>query len=125
MSNVGIFWANEKLHCDADKPHFNLSRIIAKIAVFGAQKTYSWSYRSNAPNTSDRLVRLLESGGIIGPYFFGNKYYGTITISGDAYRSTITDVFEYVLHGIGVNDVWFKQDGETCHLSHATIDLLR
>lgn len=29
------------------------------------------------------------------------------------------------LHGIDVNDVWFQQDGATCHTSHATIDLLR
>ena len=30
----------------------------------------------------------------------------------------------FSLHGINVNDVWFQQDGATCHTSYATIDLL-
>ena len=29
------------------------------------------------------------------------------------------------LDGIDVDNVWFQQDGATCHTSHATIDLLR
>ena len=29
------------------------------------------------------------------------------------------------LDGIDVENVWFQQDGATCHTSHATIDLLR
>ena len=37
----------------------------------------------------------------------------------------ITDLFVITLRGIDVNDVWFQQDGATCHTSHATIDLLR
>ena len=38
----------------------------------------------------------------------------------------ITEIFFVpTLYGIDVNDVWFQHDGETCHTSQATIDLLR
>ena len=37
----------------------------------------------------------------------------------------ITDFFLLTLDGIDVDNVWFQQDGATCHTSHATIDLLR
>ena len=40
-------------------------------------------------------------------------------------RTMITDFFVPALYGIDVNDVWFQQDGTTCHTSHATIDVLR
>ena len=33
--------------------------------------------------------------------------------------------FVTALHGIKVNDVWYQQDGATCHTTHAAIDLLR
>ena len=33
--------------------------------------------------------------------------------------------FVTVIHGIDMNDIWFQQDGTTCHTCHATIDLLR
>ena len=30
----------------------------------------------------------------------------------------------FLVHGIAVNDVWFHQDGTTCHTSRVTINLL-
>ena len=35
------------------------------------------------------------------------------------------DFFVTALHGIDVNDVWFEQNGATCHTYHVTINLLR
>ena len=36
----------------------------------------------------------------------------------------IIDFIVPALDGIDVNDVWFQQNGKTCHTSQATIDLL-
>ena len=36
----------------------------------------------------------------------------------------LTDFFVPARDGIDVNNVWFQQDGATCHTSHATIDIL-
>ncbi|GFW61745.1 putative DD41D transposase [Trichonephila clavipes] len=43
----------------------------------------------------------LWAGGIIGPYFYKND------------------------EGHNVTELWFQQDGATCHTAHATIDLLK
>ncbi|GFV39939.1 putative transposable element [Trichonephila clavipes] len=45
----------------------------------------------------------LWAGGIIGPYFFKNDEG----------------------HNVTVNELWFQQDGATCHTARATIDLLK
>jgi len=59
----------------------------------------------------------LWSGGIIGPYFFEDEGGATVTVNGDTYRTMITDFFVPALDGIDVDNVWFQQDGATCHIS--------
>ena len=57
MSNVGIYWANEKMNDDAEFAQKNsyfwmklififMGTLIIKITVFKAQKSHSWSYKS-------------------------------------------------------------------------------
>ena len=46
-------------------------------------------------------------------------------VNGDTYHTMITDFFVPALDDNDVDNVWFQQDGATCHTSHATIDLLR
>ena len=46
-------------------------------------------------------------------------------VNGDTFRTMITDFFISAFHGIDVKDVWFQQEGATCHTSHATNDLIR
>ena len=42
-----------------------------------------------------------------------------------AHWSMIHYFFVPALHGIAANDVWFQQDGATCHIPLDTIDFLR
>ncbi|GFY34527.1 putative DD41D transposase [Trichonephila clavipes] len=49
----------------------------------------------------------LWAGRIIGPYFFKNDEGHNVTDNHD------------------VQELWFQQDGATCHTAHATIDLLK
>jgi len=37
----------------------------------------------------------------------------------------ITDYFVPKLDGMNVDEIWFQQDGDTCHTAHVTIDLLK
>ncbi|XP_065675584.1 uncharacterized protein LOC136091800 [Hydra vulgaris] len=59
----------------------------------------------------------LWAGGIIGLYIFKNDV-------GDRYRAMITDFFVPRLNNHNVQELWFQQDGATCHTARATIDLL-
>ncbi|GFW68439.1 DUF4817 domain-containing protein [Trichonephila clavipes] len=67
----------------------------------------------------------LWAGGIIGSYFFKNDEGYNITVNGDPYRAMITNFFIPELNNHDVQELWFRQDGATCHTARATIDLLK
>ncbi|GFX48788.1 uncharacterized protein TNCV_3479721 [Trichonephila clavipes] len=67
----------------------------------------------------------LWAGGIIGPYFFKNDEGHNVTVNGDRYRAMITNFFIPELNDHDVQELWFQQDGATCHTARATIDLLK
>ncbi|GFW91726.1 uncharacterized protein TNCV_4501451 [Trichonephila clavipes] len=48
-----------------------------------------------------------------------------VTVNGDRYRATITNFFLPELNNHDVKELWFQQDGATCHTARATIDLLK
>ncbi|GFW90828.1 putative DD41D transposase [Trichonephila clavipes] len=67
----------------------------------------------------------LWADGIIGPYFFKNDEGHNVTVNGDRYRAMITKFFIPELNNHDVQELWFQQDGATCHIARATIDLLK
>ncbi|GFW80839.1 transposase domain containing protein [Trichonephila clavipes] len=46
-------------------------------------------------------------------------------VTGDRYRAMITNFFIPELNNHDVQELWFQQDGATCHTARATIDLLK
>lgn len=66
-----------------------------------------------------------HAGGVIGPYFFFNDAGNAITVNEDRYRSMLTDFFLPELVRLGLNKMWFQQDGATWHTANLTIDLLK
>ncbi|GFX87335.1 transposable element Tcb2 transposase [Trichonephila clavipes] len=67
----------------------------------------------------------LWAGGIIGPYFFKNDEGHNVTVNGDRYRAMITNFFIPELINHDIQELWFQQDGATCHTARVTIDLLK
>ena len=65
------------------------------------------------------------SGGVIGPYFFENDAGATVSVNGLRYRTMLTDFFWPELDAMDVDDVYFQQDGATCHTAGETMALLR
>ncbi|GFX37144.1 transposable element Tc3 transposase [Trichonephila clavipes] len=66
----------------------------------------------------------LWAGKIIGPYFKNNECHN-VTVNGDRYRAMITNFFIPELNNHDVQELWFQQDGATCHTARATIHLLK
>lgn len=60
----------------------------------------------------------LWSGGIIGPFCFLNQL---VNVTSDM---PIKFVWPKI-KDLHLNDIWFQQDGMTCHKAHDTIDFLR
>ncbi|GFW51982.1 putative transposable element [Trichonephila clavipes] len=56
---------------------------------------------------------------------FKNDEGHNVTVNCDRYRTMITNVFIPELSNHDVQELWFQQDGATCHTARATIDLLK
>ncbi|GFU62824.1 hypothetical protein TNCV_4279071 [Trichonephila clavipes] len=73
---------------------------------------------SGVQKLTGALYGLVES-------FFKNDEGHNVTVNGDRYRAMITNFFIPELNNHDVQELWFQQDGATCHTARATIDLLK
>ncbi|GFX37976.1 hypothetical protein TNCV_3835771 [Trichonephila clavipes] len=110
----------------SDEAHFWLNGYVNK------QNCRIWSEANpqvyvETPLHPEKLTvwGALWAGGIIGPYFFKNDEGHNVTVNGDRYRAMITNFFIPELNNHDVQELWFQQDGATCHTARATIDLLK
>ncbi|GFX98320.1 uncharacterized protein TNCV_4909631 [Trichonephila clavipes] len=110
----------------SDEAHFWLNGYVNK------QNCHIWSEANpqvyvETPLHPEKLTFwcALWAGGIIGPYFFKNDESHNVTVNGDRYRAMITNFFIPELNNHDVPELWFQQDGTTCHTARATIDLLK
>ncbi|GFU77977.1 putative DD41D transposase [Trichonephila clavipes] len=110
----------------SDEAHFWLNGYVNK------QNYRIWSEANpqvyvERPLYSKKLTVLcaLWAGEIIGPYFFKNDEGRNVTDNGDRYRSILTNFFIPELNNHDVQELWFQQEGATCHTARATIDLLK
>ncbi|GFV28260.1 putative transposable element [Trichonephila clavipes] len=119
-------------------PDFHKRILFSKEAHFwlngyvNKQKCHIWSEANpqvyvETPLHPEKLTVwcALRAGGIIGPYFFKNAEGHYVTVNGDRYRAMITNFFIAELNNHDVQELWFQQDGATCHTVRATIDLLK
>ncbi|GFU23237.1 putative transposable element [Trichonephila clavipes] len=109
-----------------DEVHFWLNGYVKK------QNCHIWSeanpqvYVETPLHPEKRTVWCaLWAGGIIGPYFFKNDEGHNVTVNGDRYRAMITNFFFPELDNNDAQELWFQQDGATCHTARATINLLK
>ncbi|GFW07100.1 hypothetical protein TNCV_3692951 [Trichonephila clavipes] len=109
----------------SDEAHFWLNSYVNK------QNCRIWSEANpqvyvETPLHPEKLTVwcALWAGGIIGPYFKNDEGHN-VTVNGDRYRAMITNFFIPELNNHDVQELWFQQDGATCHTARATIDLLK
>ncbi|GFU41623.1 putative transposable element [Trichonephila clavipes] len=98
---------------------------INKTAAFGVKLIHKCMSKYRYIQKKLTVWCALWAGGIIGPYFFKNDEGHKVTINGDRYRAMITNFFIPELNNHDVQELWFQQDGATCHTARATIDLLK
>lgn len=67
----------------------------------------------------------LWHGGVIGPYFFRDEEGRAVTVNGDRYRAMLLEFLWPELDNIDIEEMWFQQDGATCHTANATLNLLK
>ena len=67
----------------------------------------------------------LWHGGIIGPYFFRNEEGVAVNVNGEQYRKMLTEFLWPELDSIDITEMWFQQDGATCHTRDVMLDLIK
>ncbi|GFT91462.1 uncharacterized protein TNCV_4286131 [Trichonephila clavipes] len=80
--------------------------------------------RRPRPTLGCRATEEGRKGGLV-ESFFKNDEGHNVTVNGDRYRAMITNFFIPELNNHDVQELWFQQDGATCHTARATIHLLK
>ena len=99
----------------------SIALLIAKIAVFGVPRVISEKQMHPQHVT---VWCGFWAGGIIGPYFFENETGQAAIVNGARYRDTIIQFFLPKLDDTDMTNMWFQQDGATCHTANEIIQLL-
>ena len=63
--------------------------------------------------------------GIIGTFFFENEQGEAVTVNGYGYRAMLNEFLFTKIKEEDFANIWFQQDGATCHTNEATLDVLR
>ena len=65
------------------------------------------------------------SRSIIGPFFFANEQGEVaVTVNDDRSRATLNEFMFTKIEEEDIGNIWFQQDGATCHTAEATLDVL-
>ena len=62
----------------------------------------------------------LWAGGFIGSYFFKAAANRNVSVNAERYREMISNFFLPKMQELDLHDMWFQQDGATCHMPHST-----
>lgn len=110
----------------SDEAHFHLSGYVNKqnSRIWGSENPKA---TISVPIHSERVTVWCGfwGKGVIGSYFFENEAGKTVTVNGERYRSMLTNFLWSQIKNLNLNDVYFQQDGATCHTSHETIEMLQ
>ena len=60
-----------------------------------------------------------------GPYFFEDADGKALTVNGERYQVMISQHLVSQIDGLDITEMWFQQDGATCHTARATIESLQ
>ena len=109
----------------SDEAHFQLGGFVNK------QNCRIWAEENPREIMETRMHPLkvtvwcgLWAGGVIGPYFFEDANGNAVTVNGDRYRTMLNNFLWHEVEHIDVQNMWFQQDGATCHTAAETINLL-
>lgn len=118
----GEFW--DKL-IFSDEAHFQLNGYVNKqnCRIWGAENPRLIQEQPLHP-ARVTVWCALWAGGVVGPFFFENEAGEAVTVSGVRYREMLTNFFFEQINDLDVGDIWFQQDGATCHTANETLNLL-
>lgn len=110
----------------SDEAHFHLNGFVNKqnCRIWGSENPRVIQEREMHPQRVTVWCGIW-SGGLIGPFFFEDEEGNAVTVNGVRYRAMLSNFLWPRLDEMNIENLWFQQDGATCHTSRDTIALLR
>ena len=97
----------------------------AKLLHLGHRKPARIHWKADAPKTSHCLVLILVQRHNW-TIFLWKWARRAVTVNGDRYRAMLNEfLFTKIEEEKDIGNIWFQQDGATCHTAEATLDVLR
>ena len=96
----------------------------AKLSPLGHRKTHAYIKRPTHPKRVTVWCGLWFRG-IIERFFFENEQEEAVTVKGDRYRALLNEFLFIKIEEEDISNIWFQQDGATCHTAEATLGVLR
>ncbi|GFW89208.1 DUF4817 domain-containing protein [Trichonephila clavipes] len=95
-----------------------------KTAAFGVKLIHKCMSKHRYIQKTDCLVRFMGWWNHWSVLLQNDEGHN-VTVNGDRYRAMITNFFIPELNNHDIQELWFQQDGATCHTARATIGLLK
>lgn len=110
----------------SDEAHFHLGGYVNK------QNCRIWG-RENPREIIEKPMHPLRvtvwcgfsANGVLGPHFFENENGEAETVNGERYRQMLNNFLWPRLEDMDLNNLYFQQDGATCHTARETLNLLQ
>ena len=109
-----------------DESHFDFGGYVNKqnCRICGTKNPYTYIAKPTHPK---RVIIwcVFWSRDIFGHFFFENEQGEAVTVNGDRYRAMLNEILFTKIKEEDIGNIWFQQDGATCHTVEATLDILR
>ena len=112
----------KKKNIFSDEAHFDLGGYVNKqnCRIWGTENPHAYIAKPMHPKRVTVWCGFWSSGPIM-TIFFENEQEEVITVNVDRYRATLNEFLFTKIEEEDIGNIWFQQDGATCHTSEATL----
>ena len=117
------FWQNKIIF--SDEAHFDLGGYVNKqnCRVWGTENQHAYIEKPTHPKRVTVLRILVQKYNWT--IFFENEQGEAVAVNGDRYRALLNEFLFIKIEEEDIGNIWFQQDGATCHTAEAVFYVLR